>query len=563
MKKTKKIIALLLCVVMLFSLGSVAMAANTDTIHYVALGDSTTVGFWLADYTYSHQHNGKYPVSGKYSVYTLFMDYLTKNYSNVTGRDLTITGMRSLYLRGILDADEYAKIVNREKSIFDTGFASHIGTINGGDFDQGGEYVNQDAADALGIINAYNGMTGNEDSMRETFTKELKNANVISYDMFLIDTSINTLATFSKLSSTTPTHKFADLMKYENCPEIIPGADALRNTLQSYLSNAGISSKVANGLVFVNNIIDTLLFSYADLAISFSKNMEWIYTNNNNNPTVLVVMPPNLFPNVDAKIGGITINVTRLINLLLDAVNTYLIKGDPHADRYTLVDCSDASETCIAAYGQDVFNEAHEEFPDYAMLWYSTDAAFIEPKLAQLEEPVTFGDLTPAEQAKIKSNYAAACDFVYNPNNRLVLDLTDIGSTFAGNPNNVLFDGIDRNFYKDETHTELINYAKDNNPVTDADKCAMVIDLGDMLLMAIHPSAKCCVAKVKDIEEAFKSGKPANSYYRVTLTNFFVNLLDAIKGNEASKVAVINTLKKWFTPIISFSLDIMKVFKTN
>lgn len=579
----KKFIALLLCLVMLFSLSSVAIAetvnfptsaeylsniivllkkliqshifgsdnSDTQSINYVALGDSTTVGFWLADYSYSHQHNGKYPVSGKFSEYSLFMDYLKSKYPNVTGTDLTMTGMRPIFLRAILSDSEFKKIANREASIFDTGFASHIGTI-GGEYDDGGEYVNSAVAESLGIANAYNGMSGNDDSMREIFTAALKNANVISYDMFMIDTSINTLSAFSELDSTTATHKFADLMEEENYPEIAASANTLKLALQSVLK-VGSFSDLSSGLVLVNNIIDTLLFIYADLAINFYKNMEWIYTNNENDPTVLIVMPSNYFPKIDVELGGITVSVTRLINCLLDAVNAYLISGNQYANRYTLVDCSDVSETCIAAYGQGVFNTEHEEYADYAMLWETTKGYLIDQKLAQLEDPMTFDQLTPSEQTQIKNNFAAACDSVYNPKNHVLIDITDFGSAFSDNPNNALFDGIDRSFYKTAERTDLINYSRDDDPVSDADKCALVLDLGDILLMGIHPSAKCCVDKVKAIEDAFSSAYPASSYYCVRLTNFAFNLFGSAVGIEASKNAVSTAIERYCTPIIDLS----------
>ena len=576
----KKLVALLLCLAILLSLGSVAAASPkvslTDAalltaaaitmtklvknhllpavdryvngINYVALGDSTTVGFYLGDYTYSHQHNGKYPVSGEFSEYALFMDYLTKKYSKVTGTDLTMTGMRPIFLRGILSDCEFQKIANRSEAIFDEGFASHIGFTDG-EYKDGGEYCNADVAASLNIQNAYNGLSGNADSMREIFTTALKNANIISYDMLMIDTSINTLAAFSSMNSTEATNKFATLMKEENYSGVALGANALRLALQPLLAQSALSA----GLITVNNVIDALLFIYADLVINFSKNMEWIYKNNKNNPTVIVVMPTNYFPKVDVQIGGATISLTRLMDCLLDAVNAYLIKGCPYADRYVLADSSNANETCIAAYGQGVFNTDHAEYPDYANLWYVTENYLMNQKLAELTAPTTFAGLTAAEQSQVKANFAAACDSVYNPKNHLLINLSDIGLTISDNPNNALFDGIDRTFYKTASHTDIINYSQDDNPVTGADQCALVLALGDILLMGIHPSAQCCVNKADAITAAYESSRPARSFYCTRLTDFARNSVGAVLGSQKSQAAVSKTLSRWFTPIVDLS----------
>lgn len=140
----KKIIALLLCLVMLFSLSSVAMAATPTAvptkaeyvskivvylhnliqhrisdaadryingINYVALGDSTSMGYYVGDaphFSYSYQHNADYP-SSEYSQYTLFMNYLTGKYPTmkITGTDLSLPGFRPIMLRGILEQDEF------------------------------------------------------------------------------------------------------------------------------------------------------------------------------------------------------------------------------------------------------------------------------------------------------------------------------------------------------------------------------------------------------------------------------------------------------------------------
>ena len=109
MKKTaKRIISVMLCIVMLTGILAVGAGAERKPYRYVSLGDSTSMGYILNDFNWSHHHPDG---ASAYANYARMMDYLknTWNVKNLEGLDLTLTGCRPTELRAILDKDFYAR----------------------------------------------------------------------------------------------------------------------------------------------------------------------------------------------------------------------------------------------------------------------------------------------------------------------------------------------------------------------------------------------------------------------------------------------------------------------
>ena len=574
----KKLIALLLCLAMLLSLCSVAMAAPktvsltdvartaivmkklansrihdavyryTHGIRYVALGDSTSVGFFLGGtdektmYQYSYQHNNGYPVSGEYSEYKLFMDYLQNTYKltnaagNIQGKDLTLTGMRPIYLRGILDKCEYNKLNSRSTatSLYDGDYMSHMGP------DGQGEYITPIDPDSDSWSWAQNGYDGWED-IHNTYTAALKWANLITYDMFMLDTTSMLTSVMSVMSAGEPTHKFADLMAAEDRFSAISiGANALKVALEAVLKSSGANPALAS----VNNLVDSMLYTYANLCINFSKNVEWIYNAHLlkmdvNNVTMIVITPANCLPPINLDIKGVSVNMNRLFDCLIDAVNAYLVNGAPHSDWYYLADTSNAVETCLEAYANGVLENQSGPNDAYGQIWQRVKENIdAEAKSA----------LTDDDYAQIRKNITTSCKSIFDTplDIAAVLAMFDENSDADVDANRALYAGV--NVQIGDKH---INYS--SATPTSLDQLALALTMAADMTIGIHPSAQCCLDKADAIKAAYESCRPARDFYQTQRINFVRNSVGAVLGNQKSQAAVSNTLTKLFTPIVDLS----------
>ena len=545
----KKLIALLLCLAMLLSLCSVAMAAPktvslTDVAHfttvaiamtklvkncllpavdrymnginYVALGDSTTVGLFLGDYNYSYRHNTgvsgtDYP-SGEYSEYTLFMNYLKEKYpdTEVNGTDLTLPGMRPIQLRGILGgAEEDAMLRARTGSLEDTTYKQHLDV-----------YTNQNPDYALKAANPYESYQ----EMSDTYIAKLKEADVISYDMLMIDSLPTLIAGLANVASVPVSlDMFPTLMEAEGYNLISIGANTLRVTLNNMLSRSDLP------VATINNLIDYLLFTYAGIVINVSKNLDWIYRNNRS-AEVIVVGPINYISNISVVLGNATINIGRLWDCMADALTAYLAKGDPHANWYHLTDSSGANEICMSAYAQGKLLTD----PEYTMIWDMMKEKYLSSDI----------DLIGHDD-EVKANIAAACNFLMtNP----IADPIPFMQSFQGGGagmENALYAGIDATI-------DGVNYS--GVVAQDSDMIALATALMfDDHRTGMHPSVEGCKDKVASIVAAYESCRPARDFYQTQRINFVRNSVGAVLGNQKSQAAVSNTLTKLFTPIVDLS----------
>ena len=384
-------------------------------------------------------------------------------------------------------------------------------------------YTNPNSTYVAKAINQYDGLS----KMREVYTDALSGADIITYDMLTIDTITGMLSGIASAFSGGNSSKFAALMKVEGHSSIAAGAATLRLALERILSSFNLPLSV------VNDLIDYMLYNYASLVINFSQNMDWLYKHNSD-AAVIVVIPCNSLSGIVLDINGIKINIGSIGNCLIDALTAYLVKGDPHADWYHLADCSGVNETCLEAYAQGKLSD-----PDYEDLWNY----IIKNDLS------TDTDL-PAHYDEVKANIASVCALLNAPisidfgsMDISNMDISNITS-LVGDSKNALYAGIDADI-------DGINYLTVSAGL--GDRLALIAQLAtEERGLGVHPSAQCCLDKISVIASAFHSANTANSYYRVRLADFAVNVLGAAAGISTSKAAVTATLARYLTPIVNF-----------
>lgn len=506
----KKLLAILMALIMSISLLPVCATAETEPvtkIHYVAMGDSTSLGYYVGDdphYSYSYQHNGSYAPSCEYSQYAMILQYLQEELypdAEVTGADLSLPGFRPVFLRGILEESEHEKFLNSADSNLKQSY-----------FERLDAYTNSASPYLAKAKDYYDGY----DDIHKTFTTELKKADLITYDLLTIDTLTGLFSNMDAALSLTRTHRFASLMKEEGYSCIDPQANVLKNVLEDIFSLSNLP------LTMVDNLIDCYLYYYASIVTNFSKNVDWIYQNNPD-ANMIVVIPCNCLSGVVVDFGGIAINVDRLGRCLIDAITAYLVNGDPHADWYNLADCSDQNELCLNAYSQGLLDD-----PDYGDLW----AYIIKNDLS------TDADLE-AHYDAVKRNITAACDILNHP---IKISLMDIAAILNADINRAFYAGIDADI---DGH----NYV--NDIALTADKLVMVARLlTEERGLGIHPSAECCKRKAEVIKAACETSCTADEFYCVQFADFVHNSISAAQGEEQSIAAIKTTIAKLFTPVV-------------
>ena len=324
-------------------------APEAEELKYVALGDSTAMGFYVGnepEFTFSYKHNvgseNKAP-SSEYSEFAMFSKYLQE----VTGKtvkkdgDLTMPGMRPVLLRGILDETFYNTEMAKETTRYNDHFKSHMTAFSGGEYSL--------------YKNAYNKKDGKEfkydgyQQLHDDFTRLIKEADVITYDTLMVDFSLYMLAEVlpGVLYSKESCNAFQTLLNEEGYSSIAGSAASLESTLKSVLNKAGLTDTT-----MIHNLLDVFMYTYAQFAINFSKNMDDIYRLNPD-VTLIVLGPTNPFDGVTATVGGVKLDLGKIWGYITDAITAYLVMGDPHADDYYFADCASvngADEICMKAF---------------------------------------------------------------------------------------------------------------------------------------------------------------------------------------------------------------------
>ena len=332
MKIAKKLISVLLAVVMTVSVLSIAAAAAWNKkLTYVAIGDSTSMGYYMDDFVdaYDRNKDGSNPEnsSSEYSLFSLFGDFLEKSGVVSEKFDLSLTGMRPTELRAILDEDFYARYSETDNYVQD-----HLGYYT--------REINSDGVDD--VFHSY-------DALQSLFIEWIMKANIITYDLSMA--AINGYLPTRILDVVGGNYDY-----YEN--------DTLEKLLgdESNKQASEIISYVRAGLEglmniaelpadMVSQLIEALAYTTAEFAVDFTASLNEIYKLN---PAVqiIVVSPFSPIEGLYVDLDGVKIDLGGILNVCKEAITLYVTNAE-YSNRYMYADITETVNTCADVMAAD------------------------------------------------------------------------------------------------------------------------------------------------------------------------------------------------------------------
>ena len=343
MKRAKKTLALILAIAMCFSLISTMAFADEPHYKYLAIGDSTSQGYFTPGYSDAGQAGNLQPVSNEddsefkndgyvYKMYDYLKEYATSKGMQMDRDDFyqyTLCGMRPNELYAILDPEGSAatmdKFAAQRTGWYYGGYQGSFQTIEGVPY-----------ADSLA-------------SLSEVFNAAVADADVITYDLgmncfgnYLIDRLMALLSPdYSKFENDT-----FELMYNQIDNEATKAACAtLEKTLKSAIAKLleAAPELLADKPDMADKLLDFALYCYSSFCVYFDKTVDIIY-NSNPDVNLIVVAQYNGMKDLKFIVGEgdekITLDFGKLMGVVFSAMNTHITGVSKHADWYKFADCS-------------------------------------------------------------------------------------------------------------------------------------------------------------------------------------------------------------------------------
>ena len=518
----KKILSLFLCLCMLFSLSTVALAGESTqaksplasllsfyaayrkshTVNYVALGDSTAAGYYMNDYHRSYLHNtNRENVSSAYSEYAQFKSYLQCTGNRVKGTDLTLNSMRPSELRAILDSSYYtsAVVAGKEDSL------------------------------CLEYLPYYCEAYGTYTNLHNTFTKAIESADVITCDMLSGDFGLYFTDHLSELLSggfqdSDYQSEYECLMRREGYPALADSAAVLNHTLRAALNGTGLADNELVGTLDL--LVDLLLYCYAHCVINFSKAVDWIY-GLNEDVTLIIVGPYNPLTRLVGTYHGIEVNFGKLWDCLSEAITAYVVKVDSHADQYLFADCSAGVNSFIDDFAEGRFLDSG--YKNYRSMFYKytniDSESFVSgADLIQLSQNIQDACNAPVELENLIKVFSLDAKTLQAECQKAALVNTTRGAELSG---------------EDITFSKTALLA---SFVTQERSCGY------------HPGVSGYLQKAVYIIKAYKRSYTADNTYFIRVSDLAkklaVNFIGSAFGFESSRNSLQAVLTQLFTPII-------------
>lgn len=363
MKNAKILITLILALAMVFTLAAPAFAEE-DVCHYVALGDSSANGFGLQGFDFSKA--GKNSVVREAYIWQ-FADYLSEQLGKpVDIKNLALCGMRPNDLIFFLD-----KSLERED--LDECSKKWYGSF---------------------VDSAY----GNRDNLYNTYHDAIEQADIITYDLGTNNFGNYMMARVASIFGIDigfdwegyNDEHFNDLMAKHDIDISI----ATKNQITELVENV---TKGALSQDIQEQVIDAMLFSYANFVLGFRDSVDMIYDINPDVQLIIVGLANTLSGNV-AKYGDVVIDLGAMWGSLMDMANAYIIDFNAHKGQYKFADNKSGVENVIQAlargdtypdlvrdlialfYSGDLFGSNAPAF--VGKLAYGTDGNYIDERTA-------------------------------------------------------------------------------------------------------------------------------------------------------------------------------------
>lgn len=360
----KRAFAILLAVVMCVTITTTATGVraeeNPEAQKYVLVfGDSTSSGYGLPDYSFTHNsfdvNNNdltawKYEdaiAQGKGRISVDSHPWQTKQYiadkefagdlGAVNLSSMCLGGMRTDELRALLDNDYYERVRahEMEKTYVEghgIGFLSdhmrdYVGALNGGGATVDGHPVNT-LADA------------------QAYTR----AEVAKADVIVVDVCTNNFGTYMarRIAGTMRTSGFEEAVNYHNEKfEDVEGISDETKAQIRKLKNQliGALGKAEEGSAF-DEFIEGLLFCYACCITNFTADVEEL-RQINPDAKLIIVGIFNSLQGIKLDIDGQIVDFGVAGNLVFNTVNSYIRALDKNSNNYYFADISGGLETFV------------------------------------------------------------------------------------------------------------------------------------------------------------------------------------------------------------------------
>jgi len=300
----KKIIALLIALVMLFSIGTAAYAESPKGLVYTALGDSSSNGYGMDEYgdrtyIYGQVVDATYPAK------------FAKAVGAETFNQDCLSGLRSEDLRYLLDPENYAG----DAYTFEVAFGGYVmGSI---------------ARDGIASVK----------QLSDLYIQHVKEADIVSLNIglnnfgnFLI-TNLNTLLGGGEVLEYSLDSEMEELLSNELVEAFKEAVfDVLGNIEITEGMDAGLLAKAADALT------GWMVYTYIDNLRCLDAIIERIYELN---PDVELYVLGMTDPMGHVCLTGDMINIGALTTLEMDSINTHLKYFAPYCWKYSYVDIMD------------------------------------------------------------------------------------------------------------------------------------------------------------------------------------------------------------------------------
>ena len=509
MKKTKKLIAIVLCIVLCAGLiPAAAFAKNEPAVcNLVTVGDSTANGYYLNDYGSKSDatwgwgdgsdNYGVYDQSSKKSFSFLLRDYLKEKLGSdysVKLTNLTFEGLRTDELRATLDPSFLEKAEARG----DYFCTSHMESYNYWYWDNYEDIFSRGFTE----FNAYD--PSFSESSKPLFTAVFEDA-LSKADIIVLDNVMNNFGTYfsSRLMGilgmedaslySEPVSSLADELDI-NVAEV--------ETMMTSLVKQFMPGDTSE---LISQVIDLFVYCYCDFRINFAKNIELIRALNSD-AQLIVLGPYNALNGLKVSIDGTVVDLGALWSAYMGLVSIYITTICPMRSEYSFADCS----VYVESFADDLrkTESINKIYPRYKELILSD---------------LMTEDVGVSEDEVLEAVLAAA-----------KLESLDAVGAMA-----LLDEGYDV-----ETAAKKAAYDWEN--ASDAEKamlyvyCTMFSAHG----MGSHPSESGCAGKFKAIKAAVENNEPEGT--------------DGIKSMIGTAAGVFGALLQVFNvPIIESISDVL------
>jgi len=323
----KKIIAIVLCIVMVFTMTAGIFAEDSQTINYVSLGSSQTLGYGLPDFYPTQFRNWTGTFLENLAWDFLGWDAPTWNPTAVTKLNNPETGYNNFGLGNDIKGSFGNLLCETLKSRGYTVNYSQLASCafraqdllmflyDNTSLDC---YQNLQFLSDNGFFDLYKGSHDESaiQSVRELYQNAIKDADIITYDLGCGNFSLCLSEIFysdgisyeNNYTSIFTEEEYEQYKKYEDLAKAL-----INRTLQSY----GIEATEE-----FDFIIDAIAYSFTAYCVAFDKTMEWIYSNNPD-ATVVVMQIQNMIEGYRLNYNGIELPFGDMMQVFVTMANSY------------------------------------------------------------------------------------------------------------------------------------------------------------------------------------------------------------------------------------------------